>query len=73
MARDVGCTVVDLMQDEKLREHIEIRRYVTEKTGLPTLQDILQELAKPGRDPRRSLRGFPLLRGLKRSKISGRE
>jgi uncharacterized protein len=66
MARDVGCTVVDLIQDEKLREHIEIRRYVTEKTGLPTLQDILQELAKPGRDPREEFEGISFAEGIEK-------
>ena len=53
MARDVGCTVKDLLSDETLRQKIEVKRYVTENVGLPTLQDILAELAKPGRDPRR--------------------
>ncbi len=52
MTRDLGCTVEDLMHDEKMRRRIEIQRYVTETAGLPTLQDILRELAKPGRDPR---------------------
>jgi uncharacterized protein len=52
MARDLGCKVIDLMQKEDLRKKIDINRYVTDKIGLPTLQDILKELAKPGRDPR---------------------
>lgn len=52
MAKDVKATVLDLVKDEELRKQIEPQRYVTEKVGLPTLNDILQELAKPGRDPR---------------------
>jgi uncharacterized protein len=53
MARDLDCSAKDLMKDARLRDKIEISKYVTAKTGLPTLQDILAELAKPGRDPRR--------------------
>jgi protein Tex len=52
MALDLGCSVIDLMGKESLRRKIDINRYVSEKVGLPTLQDILAELAKPGRDPR---------------------
>jgi len=52
MARDLKAAVEDLMQDETLRLRIDLNKYVTEKAGLPTLQDIIQELAKPGRDPR---------------------
>ncbi|MBI3273397.1 MAG: RNA-binding transcriptional accessory protein [Planctomycetes bacterium] len=52
MARDLGCAVGDLLRDEALRARIDLKRYVTETVGLPTLQDILAELAKPGRDPR---------------------
>jgi len=52
MAEDLACTVTELMSDEGLRQKIEIQKYATEKIGLPTLQDILGELARPGRDPR---------------------
>jgi protein Tex len=52
MASDLGCSVIDLMTNETLREKIDIHRYLSEKVGLPTLRDILTELAKPGRDPR---------------------
>lgn len=52
MAEDLGCTVMDLMKNPELRGHIDISRYVTETVGIPTLKDILEELAKPGRDPR---------------------
>jgi uncharacterized protein len=58
MAADSGCTVRDLMQDAARRDRIDIQRYVTERTGLPTLTDILAELAKPGRDPRASFEAF---------------
>ncbi|WP_035255054.1 Tex family protein [Desulfatiglans anilini] len=52
MATDLGCEVVDLIQKEAVRQRIRPERYVNEKVGLPTLRDILDELAKPGRDPR---------------------
>ncbi len=52
MAADMGCTVNDLMKNSSLRQKIDISRYVTDSVGLPTLKDILEELAKPGRDPR---------------------
>jgi uncharacterized protein len=58
MAADLECTVEDLMREEKLRQRIEPSKYVTEQTGLPTLNDILKELAKPGRDPRREFEDF---------------
>ena len=59
MAADLGVTVRDLVQTESLRERIDLQRYVTQSVGLPTLRDILAELAKPGRDPRQ---GFELVR-----------
>ncbi len=52
MAKDLDCKVADLMSDEKLRKKIKLDSYVTNKVGLPTLEDIMAELAKPGRDPR---------------------
>ena len=52
MAADLNCTVADLLQDADLRARIDLKCYVTEATGLPTLRDIMAELAKPGRDPR---------------------
>jgi uncharacterized protein len=53
MAADAECTVGDLMSNEELRRRIVLDNYVTEKAGLPTLSDIMEELAKPGRDPRK--------------------
>jgi uncharacterized protein len=58
MAADLGCTVQDLMQDAGLRGRIDIKKYVTDTVGLPTLNDIMAELAKPGRDPRKSFEAF---------------
>ncbi len=53
MAKKLSCTVSDLMQDETLRKMIKPEEFVTEKAGLPTINDIMLELAKPGRDPRK--------------------
>lgn len=58
MAADLNCTVQDLMQSQELRNKINLKKYVTDKVGLPTLQDILNELAKPGRDPRQQFEPF---------------
>ena len=52
MAKDLNCTVGDLILKEELRKQIVLSHYITDKVGMPTLQDIMQELAKPGRDPR---------------------
>jgi uncharacterized protein len=58
MARDLGCTVPDLIRDRALRQQIDLKRYVHGDVGLPTLQDIVRELEKPGLDPRGSARPF---------------
>ena len=55
MAKDLKCTVSDLMSNAELRKQIDLQRYVTDKVGMPTLQDILHELEKPSRDPREQL------------------
>ena len=68
MAKDLGCTVIDLMSDEELRASIDLNRYVTETVGLPTLTDILEELAKPGRDPRESFSAFSFAEGVQEMK-----
>ena len=66
MARDLGCSVLDLMRDEKLREKIDLKQYVSEKVGLPTLNDILSELSKPGRDPREQFEAFRFAEGVEK-------
>lgn len=53
MAGDLGCKGADLMRSDDLRRQIKLENYTGEEYGLPTLQDILAELAKPGRDPRK--------------------
>ena len=58
MAKDMGASIKDMMHDETLRKKIDKQRYVTDKVGIPTLTDILMELAKPGRDPREKFEAF---------------
>ena len=58
MAKDCHCTVSDLINDKEKRSQIDIRRYVTDTVGLPTLTDIMKELEKPGRDPREQIEEF---------------
>ncbi|MDR2774156.1 MAG: RNA-binding transcriptional accessory protein [Tannerella sp.] len=58
MAKELDCSVSDLLADESLRKKIVLERYITETTGLPTLRDILAELGKPGRDPRETIKVF---------------
>ncbi|MEL7020302.1 MAG: Tex family protein [Bacteroidota bacterium] len=58
MAKDMGVTVAELINQKSLRERIRLENYVTEKVGLPTLKDILKELAKPGLDPRGKAKAF---------------
>ncbi len=66
MVADLGCEVMDLIEDEALREKIELPRYVTDKVGMPTLMDILAELKKPGRDPREKFEGFGFADGIEK-------
>ena len=58
MAKDSGCTVAELIADKEKRAAIDIRKYVTDTVGLPTLTDIMKELEKPGRDPREQIEVF---------------
>ena len=58
MAKDLHCTITDLMQRADLREKIDLQRYITSEVGMPTLTDILRELEKPSRDPRAQLEEF---------------
>jgi len=64
MAKDQGCSVTDLMTDDAKRQKIVLADYVTDKVGLPTLKDILSELAKPGRDPRRQFENVVFADGI---------
>ncbi|QYM78648.1 RNA-binding transcriptional accessory protein [Horticoccus luteus] len=66
MAADLGATVADLMRDAKLRAQLDLTRYVTADVGLPTLTDIVAELAKPGRDPRERFETFSFAAGVNR-------
>ena len=66
MAKDLGATVFDLMKKPDLRSQIDISRYVTETVGIPTLKDILEELAKPGRDPREKFEAFSFADGIEK-------
>ena len=58
MAKDMKCSVADLIKDKELRAKIDIKKYVTDTVGLPTLNDIMKELDKPGRDPRQQIQVF---------------
>ncbi|MEQ8475907.1 Tex family protein [Fulvivirga sp.] len=64
MAKDLGCTVNDLMSNAELRNKINLKNYITDKVGLPTLTDIVNELARPGRDPRESFEVFNFQEGV---------
>jgi len=64
MASDRGCNPGDLMRDDELRSQIDLNSYVTEKIGLPTLRDIMAELARPGRDPREQFEAITYTEGI---------
>jgi uncharacterized protein len=66
MAADLGCSVVDLMRSEELRRRIELKKYITDQVGLPTLNDILSEISKPGRDPREQFEVFHFAEGVEK-------
>lgn len=58
MAKDLDCSVSDLIKNKELRQQIILKNYITDKVGMPTLEDIMKELAKPGRDPRSQFEMF---------------
>ena len=58
IAKDLNCSVIELIKDATLRQQIDLQRYVDNHVGLPTLQDIMKELEKPGRDPRTTITTF---------------
>ncbi|MGN0835378.1 MAG: Tex family protein [Candidatus Spyradosoma sp.] len=64
MAADLGCDVPALLADGRLRARIDLKKYVSDDVGLPTLQDILKELEKPGRDPREKFEAFAFKEGV---------
>lgn len=64
MARDLSCSVAQLMRDAELRKQIKLQQYVSDEIGLPTLNDIMTELAKPGRDPREQFEVFSFTDGV---------
>ncbi|MGJ8643401.1 MAG: Tex family protein [Luteolibacter sp.] len=66
MAADLGCSVSDLIQQDSLRKKINLQTYVSEEVGLPTLKDIVAELAKPGRDPRKAFEAFTFAEGVEK-------
>ena len=66
MAKDLNCSVTDLLRDAGLRQKIQLPKYVTDSVGLPTLTDILGELAKPGRDPRQKFEVFSFQSGVEK-------
>ena len=68
MAGDLGCMVGDLVARADLRAKIDLKKYVTETTGMPTLTDIMAELAKPGRDPRKQFELFQFADGVREMK-----
>jgi len=64
MAKDLKCSVKELMGDDKLRKSIPLLKYTSDTVGLPTLNDIMAELAKPGRDPREQFEAFSFTEGV---------
>ncbi|MDN5278849.1 MAG: protein Tex [Clostridiales bacterium] len=68
MAKDLDCTIKDLLARPELRKSIKIDNYVSENVGLPTLKDIVQELARPGRDPREQFEVFSFAEGVNEMK-----
>lgn len=64
MAADQKCGVEDLIHDSSKREHIDLKRYVSSDVGMPTLNDIISELEKPGRDPRNQIEEFRFAQGI---------
>ena len=65
IAKDMKCSVEDLIKNKELRDQIDIKKYVTDQVGLPTLTDIMAELEKPGRDPRQAIQVFEFDKNVK--------
>ena len=64
MARDLNCSIEQLIKDKTLRDRVDLKKYVTSAVGMPTLLDIMQELDKPGRDPREQFEAFQFQEGV---------
>ncbi|PKQ66145.1 RNA-binding transcriptional accessory protein [Labilibaculum manganireducens] len=64
MAKDLKCSVADLIADQELRKQIDLNKYASDEVGLPTLKDIMEELEKPGRDPRTIIKVFQFKEGI---------
>ncbi|WP_103906984.1 Tex family protein [Sphingobacterium lactis] len=64
MAKDLGVSIQELMKDEQVRKQVDLKKYISEEVGLPTLNDILLELAKPGLDPRDKFEAFSFTEGV---------
>jgi uncharacterized protein len=65
MAKDLKCSVSDLIKNNELRKQINLNNYTNDKIGLPTLSDIMNELDKPGLDPRKAIQTFSFDKNLK--------
>ena len=66
MAGDLSCSIEKMLHDEEIRKQIDLSKYVTEKVGMPTLTDILKELEKPGRDPRKRFEMMAFAEGVEK-------
>lgn len=64
MAKDLNCTIAQLIKDKSLRDRVDLKKYVTDEVGMPTLKDIMEELDKPGRDPREQFEAFQFQDGV---------
>ena len=65
IAKDMKCSVEDLIKNKEIRDKIDIKKYISDKVGLPTLMDIMSELEKPGRDPRQAIKVFEFDKNVK--------
>lgn len=65
MAKDLGCSVSELISNKALRDQLKLEKYISDKTGMPTLKDIVSELDKPGRDPRQHIKVFEFDKSIK--------
>jgi uncharacterized protein len=66
MAKDLNCSVIDLLKSDEVRRKINLQKYISDTVGLPTLNDIFAELSKPGRDPRKQFEEFKFAEGVEK-------